>query len=240
MRLGDHMMFIQLQLSTQTGARRTRPSPVQLPTPHSMTVHDHQEVPSPTYTPDAGSNGIPYNLHQFRSFPESEKVNSAHGALRNVKTKIIIRFSLSLSLSLSLLCLNAFFVIYKVKFTGSIPKENMFSCCQKCRNMEWWIRLFFPRNPNCWHTTHSSKCNPPWQLVHLVIVVFLCLLLGGIYKHWSADPTHRVQVPAPVVSSSSPRVPCFVRHHGAGHCLRHSTKPSIGLTSSWSKLPHAN
>lgn len=73
MRLGDHMMFIQLQLSTQTGARRTRPSPVQLPTPHSMTVHDHQEVPSPTYTPDAGSNGIPYNLHQFRSFPESEK-----------------------------------------------------------------------------------------------------------------------------------------------------------------------
>ena len=91
------MMFIQLQLSTQTGARRTRPSPVQLPTPHSMTVHDHQEVPSPTYTPDAGSNGIPYNLHQFRSFPESEKVNSAHGALRNVKTKIIIRFSLSLS-----------------------------------------------------------------------------------------------------------------------------------------------
>lgn len=99
MRLGDHMMFIQLQLSTQTGARRTRPSPVQLPTPHSMTVHDHQEVPSPTYTPDAGSNGIPYNLHQFRSFPESEKVNSAHGALRNVKTKIIIRFSFSLSLS---------------------------------------------------------------------------------------------------------------------------------------------
>ena len=95
MRLGDHMMFIQLQLSTQTGARRTRPSPVQLPTPHSMTVHDHQEVPSPTYTPDAGSNGIPYNLHQFRSFPESEKVTSAHGALRNEKTKIIIRFSLS-------------------------------------------------------------------------------------------------------------------------------------------------
>ena len=198
MRLGDHMMFIQLQLSTQTGARRTRPSPVQLPTPHSMTVHDHQEVPSPTYTPDAGSNGIPYNLHQFRSFPESEKVNSAHGALRNVKTKIIIRFSLSLSL----LCLNAFFVIYKAKFTGSIPKENMFSCCQKCRNMEWWIRLFFPRNPNCWHTTHSSKCKPPWQLVHLVIVVFLCFCLfivGGYLQalnSWShAQGTARYPPP---------------------------------------------
>lgn len=73
MRLGDHMMFIQLQLSTQTGARRARPTPVQLPTPHNMTVHDHQEVPSPTFTSEAGSNGIPYNLHQFRSFPESEK-----------------------------------------------------------------------------------------------------------------------------------------------------------------------
>lgn len=83
MRLGDHMMFIQLQLSTQTGARRARPTPVQLPTPHNMTVHDHQEVPSPTFTSEAGSNGIPYNLHQFRSFPESEKVR---GFICNMQT----------------------------------------------------------------------------------------------------------------------------------------------------------
>ncbi|XP_061181727.1 midnolin-A-like [Saccostrea echinata] len=73
MRLGDHMMFIQLQLSTQSGSKRARPSPVQLPTPQNMTVHDHQDVPSPTYIPHTGSNGIPYNLHQFRSFPDSEK-----------------------------------------------------------------------------------------------------------------------------------------------------------------------
>jgi hypothetical protein len=74
MRLGDHMMFIQLQLSTQAGGKRSRPSSVQLPTPKNMTVHDHQEVPSPTYISHAGSNGFPYNLHQFRSFPDSEKV----------------------------------------------------------------------------------------------------------------------------------------------------------------------
>lgn len=94
MKLGDHMMFIQLQLSTQTGARRARPTPVQLPTPHNMTVHDHQEVPSPTFTSDAGSNGIPYNLHQFRSFPESEKVRRVYMQHANI-----------ISHRLSLLCL---------------------------------------------------------------------------------------------------------------------------------------
>lgn len=83
MRLGDHMMFIQLQLSTQTGAKRARPSSVQLPTPKNMTVHDHQEVPSPTYIPHAGSNGFPYNLHQFRSFPESEKVRHYTNKVKN-------------------------------------------------------------------------------------------------------------------------------------------------------------
>ncbi|KAJ8305707.1 hypothetical protein KUTeg_016252 [Tegillarca granosa] len=52
LRLGDHMMFIQLQLSTsQCSNRRHRPAPVTLPSPGQFSVQDHQEIPSPTLTP---------------------------------------------------------------------------------------------------------------------------------------------------------------------------------------------
>lgn len=224
------MMFIQLQLSTQTGARRTRPSPVQLPTPHSMTVHDHQEVPSPTYTPDAGSNGIPYNLHQFRSFPESEKVTSAHGALRNVKTKIIIRFSLSPLFERVLCYLQSkvhwvntkgkhVFLLSEMQEHGMM-NQTFLSTKPKLLTYDPQLKMQTP-------LTTSSSC-------YCCFSLFLFVYCWGVFT--STDQliprTGYSQVPAPVVSSSSPRVPCFVRHHGAGHCLRHSTKPSIGLTSS--------
>ena len=93
MRLGDHMMFIQLQLSTSPCSRsRPRPSPVPVPPPEQFSVRDHQEIPSPTFIPGGQSNSIQSNLHQFRHFPDNERVRTwlcggAMGAL--VKLNIV-------------------------------------------------------------------------------------------------------------------------------------------------------
>ncbi|KAK3091666.1 hypothetical protein FSP39_021668 [Pinctada imbricata] len=78
MRLGDHMMFIQLQLSTTPCSRARprpspRPTPVTVPPREQFTVQDHQEVPSPTYIPESSGNNLQSNLHQFRHFPDNEK-----------------------------------------------------------------------------------------------------------------------------------------------------------------------
>jgi hypothetical protein len=48
MRVSDHIVFIQLQLSTYQSRRHHRPPPVRVP-PNTV-VKDHQEVPSPTCT----------------------------------------------------------------------------------------------------------------------------------------------------------------------------------------------
>lgn len=66
MRVGDHMMFIQLQLSsTQCNGRRARPTPVVVPS-HEQ-VSDHQEIPSPT-APHS-SHSLSRNISQFSNFP---------------------------------------------------------------------------------------------------------------------------------------------------------------------------
>lgn len=54
MRVADHIVFIQLQLSTYQSRRHHRPAPVKVPS--NPPVKDHQEVPSPTTTtPDHNS-----------------------------------------------------------------------------------------------------------------------------------------------------------------------------------------
>ncbi|XP_021377242.1 midnolin-A-like isoform X2 [Mizuhopecten yessoensis] len=66
MRVGDHMMFIQLQLSTsQCSGRRARPTPVVVPSPGQ--ISDHQEIPSPTAP--HGSHTLSQNISQFSNFP---------------------------------------------------------------------------------------------------------------------------------------------------------------------------
>ncbi|XP_033737561.1 LOW QUALITY PROTEIN: midnolin-A-like [Pecten maximus] len=68
MRVGDHMMFIQLQLSTsQCSGRRARPTPVVVPSPGQ--VSDHQEIPSPTVP--HSSHTLSRNMSQFSNFPAS-------------------------------------------------------------------------------------------------------------------------------------------------------------------------
>ena len=54
MRVADHIVFIQLQLSTYQSRRHHRPAPVKVPS--NPPIKDHQEVPSPTTTtPDHNS-----------------------------------------------------------------------------------------------------------------------------------------------------------------------------------------
>jgi len=73
------MMFVQLQLSTsQCGGRRSRPSPVVVPSPGQISVQDHQEIPSPTLGKASGGHHshLSKNLHDFTNYTQqtAEKV----------------------------------------------------------------------------------------------------------------------------------------------------------------------
>lgn len=61
MRVADHIVFIQLQLSTYQSRRR--PPPVRVPPNHI--VNDHQEVPSPTAT--LNHNSFSNNYRQYET-----------------------------------------------------------------------------------------------------------------------------------------------------------------------------
>lgn len=203
MRLGDHMMFIQLQLSTQTGARRARPTPVQLPTPHNMTVHDHQEVPSPTFTSEAGSNGIPYNLHQFRSFPESEKVRRVYMQHANIITQIISLFDYTLC------------VINKAEVTEDIVGKHVFllSIILGAKN---FIVMLLHEKGGGGYLKMTSKRYPSYQLILLLFI----FLRGQTQRQAS-----HIQHSTPITCSSCPHSdPLFVslceRCHGAVLCLQ--------------------
>ena len=79
MRVADHIVFIQLQLSTYQSRRHHRPPPVRVP-PNTVT-RDHQEVPSPTASPNLNS------FSRYRQQECSQKV----GILSDFHVQLIIK-----------------------------------------------------------------------------------------------------------------------------------------------------
>ncbi|CAC5372203.1 Midnolin-A,Midnolin [Mytilus coruscus] len=73
MRVADHIVFIQLQLSTYQSRRHHRPAPVKVPS--NSPVKDHQEVPSPTTTPDHNSFT---NYRQYEHCVKNTDLSSNH------------------------------------------------------------------------------------------------------------------------------------------------------------------
>lgn len=138
MRVADHIVFIQLQLSTYQSRRHHRPAPVKVPS--NPPIKDHQEVPSPTTTtPDHNS---------FTNYRQYEHC---------VKVCIIYRLDVYKNISLPLHdhCVKVY-ILYRLDVYGNISLLIHDHC------VKVYILYRFDVYGNIWLLIHESI---PWCIM---------------------------------------------------------------------------